>query len=76
MEFFTCPCPQTGNVILDGIDQGPNKDATGNLLTKQCNTGQHTISLTCANGYICTPPQVTIVIANTNPILPMGVPFT
>ena len=23
MEFFVCPCPVTGDIILDGIDQSP-----------------------------------------------------
>ena len=45
MEFFQCFCPVTGRVILDGNDQGPSKDSDGNLLTKQCNAGLHTISL-------------------------------
>lgn len=75
MEFFVCPCPATGNVILNGIDLGPNKDDSGNLLTKQCNTGQHIIALQCESGHTCSPPSVTIVIASTNPILPMEVPF-
>lgn len=75
MEFFVCPCPSIGNVILNGIDLGPNKDTAGNLLPKQCNQGQHTIKLKCANGNTCIPPQVTIVIAGTNPIMPQQVSF-
>jgi hypothetical protein len=75
MEFFVCPCLATGNVILNGNDQGPNKDSSGKLLTKQCNEGRHIIALQCLTGKICSPPQVTIVIKDTDPISPMEVPF-
>lgn len=75
MEFFVCPCPATGQVILDGNDQGPNKGAAGELLTKQCGAGRHIIALQCADGRNCNPPQVDIVIRDTDPILPLEVPF-
>lgn len=75
MEFFRCPCPQKGNVILDGSDQGPNKDDTGKLLTKMCNEGLHRIVLQCPNGKQCIPKQVEIVIKDTDPISPMEVKF-
>lgn len=75
IEFFTCPCPDTANVILDGVDQGPNKDAAGKLLTMQCNTGRHRISLQCPSGNACSPPDVTLAIKKTNPISPLEVPF-
>jgi hypothetical protein len=75
MEFFVCPCPATGRVMLDGEDQGPNKNADGVLLPKECNAGGHRISLRCADGKACIPPQVDRVIANTDPILPLEVPF-
>jgi hypothetical protein len=75
MEFFVCPCTEIGNVILDGIDQGPNKDDAGNLLTKQCNAGIHTITLQSPNGKKCSPPQAKIEIKDTNPISPLEVPF-
>ncbi len=75
MEFFRCPCPKRGNVILDGSDQGPNKDEGGNLLTKQCNAGLHKIALKCPGGTKCLPVQVEIEIKDTDPILPMEVPF-
>ena len=75
MEFFVCPCPESGSVILDGNDQGPNKDKSGNVLTKQCNAGLHTIALQCVAGKPCLPPQITIVIENTDPISPMEVSF-
>jgi len=75
MEFFVCPCPATGNVILNGYDQGPNKNAAGELLAKQCNAGKHTISLQFADGSVGFPPEVTIVIRETDPILPKEVPF-
>ena len=32
IQFFRCPCPATGNVILNGTDQGPNMDSSGKLL--------------------------------------------
>jgi predicted acylesterase/phospholipase RssA len=75
MEFFQCLCPVTGRVILDGIDQGPNKDSAGNLLTKQCNAGLHTISLQCPDGKKCSPRQVEIEIKDTDPIAPLEVAF-
>jgi hypothetical protein len=75
MEFFVCPCPATGNIILDGNDQGINKDKFGNLLTKQCNAGLHKITLKCSNGKICLPGQVEIEIKDTDPISPMEVTF-
>jgi len=73
VEFFRCPCPRKGNVILDGIDLGPNKDVFGNLLTKQCNTGLHIIALRCLNGSTCPPQQVEI--RDTDPISPLEVAF-
>ena len=75
MEFFVCPCPATGNVILDGVDQGPNRDGSGNLQTKQCDTGLHTLQLTCPAGKKCMPVQITVLIINTDPISPLEVAF-
>ena len=75
MEFIVCPCPETADVLIDGNNQGPNKDANGALIPKQCNTGRHTIALKCRVGKQCSPPDVTIVIMNTNPISPSEVPF-
>jgi hypothetical protein len=75
MEFFVCVCPETGNVIVNGIDLGPNRDANGTLVTKMCNRGQQTISLQCAEGRTCNPPQITVVIKDTDPISPMEVAF-
>ena len=75
MEFFVCPCPGKGTVILDGKSQGLNKDDSGNLLPKQCNKGLHTISLECLDGKTCTPPEINIVIQKTNPISPKAVAF-
>jgi hypothetical protein len=75
MEFFVCPCPETGNVILDGNDQGPNKYPSGMLWTKKCGTGKHIIELRCAAGKSCKPQQVTVVIEDTDPISPMVVAF-
>jgi hypothetical protein len=73
MEFFQCPCPERGNVILNGIDQGPNKDDSGILLTKQCARGLHYVTLQCRNGKTCHLRLV--LIKDTDPILPMEVPF-
>lgn len=75
MEFFVCPCLGIGRVMLDGNDQGPNKDSSGGLLTKQCNAGLHTISLQCAAGKTCVPAQVIVAIKKTDPISPMEVAF-
>lgn len=75
MEFFRCNCPETGEVILDGSDQGPNRDAAGNLLTKQCNTGLHVVSLKCPGGKKCLPEQVEAEIRDTDPISPMELTF-
>jgi hypothetical protein len=73
MEFFQCPCPERGNVILDGKDQGPNKDDAGNLLTKQCNRGLHYLSLECPERKQC---QLRLIrIRDTDPISPLEVPF-
>lgn len=75
MEFFVCHCPEIGNVILDGNNQGPNKDAAGNLQTKMCNEGSHTVALQCPAGKTCSPQQVDVEITGTDPISPMGVTF-
>ncbi len=75
IQFFCCTCPATGNVILDGRDQGPNKDGSGRLLTKHCNEGLHIISLQCPDGKKCSPPEVRIEITDTDPIFPLEVPF-
>ncbi len=74
-EFFVCPCSETGNVILDGNDQGPNKYPSGKLWTKECGTGKHTIQLQCSTGKACSQSEVTIFIKDTDPISPMEVPF-
>jgi hypothetical protein len=73
MEFFHCPCPGSGSVILDGSDQGLNKDHAGNLLTKQCNRGLHFVALQCAEGRMCGKRLVEI--RDSDPILPLEVPF-
>ncbi|RQW88115.1 MAG: hypothetical protein EHM79_06365 [Geobacter sp.] len=73
MEFFQCPCPQRGEVKLDGKDQGPNKDDAGNLLVKQCNRGLHFVSLQCSDGKECVSRLVQIT--DTDPISPLEVPF-
>jgi hypothetical protein len=75
IQFFRCPCPVTGNVMLNGTNQGPNKDSSGKLLTKKCGEGLQIISLQCPNGKKCSPPQVEIEIQYTDPISPLEVPF-
>ncbi|MCP4666702.1 MAG: hypothetical protein GY849_10060 [Deltaproteobacteria bacterium] len=75
MEFFTCPCPERGDVVLDSVSQGSNKDQAGNIVTKQCNTGLHKIALKCHDGKKCDPAEIKIEICNTDPISPMEVPF-
>lgn len=75
MEFFRCICPERGGVILDGSNQGPNKDGAGNLLTKECNAGLHVISLTCTANKKCIPDQVEVEIEDTDPISPTELTF-
>jgi|GEM_PF-1888180 len=75
MEFFRCPSPDTCNVILDGIDLGPNRDGSGELLTKQCYAGLHTITLLCPDGKRCSPLQVMVEIKDTGPTAPLEVAF-
>ena len=75
MEFFTCPCPERGDVILDGKSQGSNKNQAGDLVTKQCNAGLHKIALKCPDGKQCDPAEVQVEISNTDPISPKEVPF-
>lgn len=75
MEFFCCPCPTKAKVILDGKGLGSNMDNAGNLLTKQCNEGLHTITLLCPAGKRCSPLQVMIEIRDTDPVSPLEVTF-
>ena len=77
MEFFKCPCPGRGNVIIDEEkDLGPNKDESGKLLKKKTNEGLHKISLKCAEGKKCEPLEPDeIHIHDTDPIEPKEVPF-
>jgi len=75
MEFFTCSCPEKGDVILDGVSQGSNKDHAGNLITKQCNTGLHKITLKCAEGKQCKPVEIQAEVFYTDPIAPMEISF-
>lgn len=75
MEFFSCPCPLKGTVILDGNEQGPNKDQDGSVRTLQCGPGLHRLSLACLVGRTCTQAFQEVEISGTNPILPMEVPF-
>ncbi|MGA3086758.1 MAG: hypothetical protein ABSE95_18560 [Thermodesulfobacteriota bacterium] len=75
MEFFQCPCPKKGRVILDGSSQGFNRDNSGNMITKKCNPGLHTIALRCTSKKKCLPEQVQIEIKDTDPISPMEVSF-
>lgn len=75
MEFFTCLCPKRGNVIIDGVIQGFNKNQVGDLVTKQCNSGLHQIALKCLDGKECDPLEIQVEILNTDPISPMQVSF-
>jgi hypothetical protein len=75
MEFFVCPCKATAHVVLDGNDQGLNRDSSGGLRTIQCNAGLHTVSLRRDSGRSCTPSKVDVVIKDTDPISPMEVHF-
>lgn len=75
MEFFACPCPGKGTVILDGNAQGPNKDQDGANRTLQCGTGLHQVALDCLVGKACANASQEVAISGTNPILPQEVPF-
>jgi len=73
MEFFVCPCPGIGKVLLDDKDQDLNKDDSGTLLKKQCNEGFHKVALECSIGRKCSPIEV--VIKDSDPIFPQEVTF-
>lgn len=75
MEFFTCPCPGNGMVILDGNEQGNNKDENGKIRTLQCGRGLHQVVLECTHGEQCADSPQEVMIAETNPITPQEVPF-
>jgi hypothetical protein len=76
MEFFVCPCNGKGMVFIDGVSFGANKDAAGDLVPFECNTGLHLISLVCLDGKHCVEPPQKVVIQDTNPIDPQKVSFT
>lgn len=75
MEFFTCPCPGNGRVLVDGNLQGDNKEGSGNNRTLQCGRGLHQIALECVHGKKCADSPQTVMISETNPISPQEVPF-
>ena len=75
MEFFTCPCPGKGRVILNGNDQGDNNDENGVPHAKQCGRGLHQVALECAEGKQCADSPREVMIKKTNPISPQEVPF-
>lgn len=75
MEFFTCPCPGNGRVILDGNEQGNNKDENGNMRTLQCGQGLHQIALQCNHGEQCAHSPQKVMISKTNPIIPQELTF-
>ncbi len=74
MEFFKVPCPGKGNVKLDGVFQGPNFQ-NGELHVFQCNRGDHDIEMECLVGKKCKEALQNKIVKNTDPILPMEVPF-
>ena len=75
MEFFTCPCPGKGTVILDGNEQGSNRDEDGGLRVFQCGRGLHRIALECTDGKRCSNSPQEVMISDTNPISTQEVPF-
>lgn len=76
MEFFRCPCPGRGEVVLDGSYQGENKNGSGEIRILQCGPGLHEVALTCLVGRKCSNPRQEINISGTNPIFPLEVLFT
>lgn len=76
IQFFYCSCPLQGNVMLDGVNLGPNKDGPrGKLLAKQCNEGLHEVSLLCLYGKRCSFSSQRIRVQSTDPISPLEVRF-
>lgn len=75
MEFFACPCPGRGRVMMDGNEQGDNKEDDGSVRTLQCGRGLHRIALECADGKQCLDSPRNVMIAKTNPISPEEVAF-
>ncbi|OEU72537.1 MAG: hypothetical protein BA864_14680 [Desulfuromonadales bacterium C00003093] len=75
MEFFTCPCPEKGMVVLNGNEQGYNKDENGKIRVFQCGRGLHEVALECREGKLCTNSPQEVMISDTNPITPQEVPF-
>ncbi|MBU5638901.1 hypothetical protein KOM00_19450 [Geomonas sp. Red69] len=75
MEYFVCRCRGIGEVFVDGVSQGTNKDADGKVSVKLCNPGLHIISLRCQNGGNCVPKTVEVNICDTDPICPKEVHF-
>ncbi len=73
-EFFECRCAERGTVILDGsVNQGPNMDHAGSLLTKECNGGCHAITLRFPDDREFTLQQVEI--SGTRPQAPLQMRF-
>lgn len=75
MEFFTCPCPGNGMVILDGNEQGNNRDENGKIRILQCGRGLHEVALECMEGKQCSNSPQEVMISDTNPITPQEVTF-
>lgn len=74
MEFFTVPCPGRGKVSINGSYHGENKDGS-DLHTFLCVEGLHDITLVCLAGKHCQEPLQRALIADTNLIMPLEVPF-
>ena len=75
MEFFKCPCPGEGTVMIDGDPQGSNRDEEGEFDILQCNRGHHTVELQCKEGRVCANSPQDVVIKRTNPIKPKEIEF-
>jgi hypothetical protein len=74
MEFFTASCLCTGRVSIDGVYQGENKEGA-TLHVFQCCAGLHDITMEYLNGGTCQRQTKRVMIAGTNRILPMAIPF-
>lgn len=74
MEFFTASCLCRARVSVDGCYQGENKDGE-TLHVFQCGAGLHDISLEYRNGGRCRKMTRRVMIAGTNPFVPLAVHF-
>jgi hypothetical protein len=74
MEFFIAPCLCKGKISIDGSYQGENKEGD-TLRVFQCGAGLHDITMEYRNSGPHQRQTKRVMIAGTNRILPMVIPF-